>query len=105
MVTEYKKGEDVIAYFASEHGKTLGRITRYVKDGGKSMTKDGFLYAESRGSWVSVPPADVFFYGREITEEQAREWIRELGGDPDIVLSDKAILEYPEKDIEPDPYY
>lgn len=95
-----------IKYYAAEHGKTLGKLTSFTDEDGRVKEKDAFFYAETRQSWFSVYPADVYFYGREITEDQAREWVIEMGGDPDIVLSDEAVHEYPEEDIAaPEPYY
>ncbi len=104
MLVTPKVDQEVVAYYASEHGKTLGKVTRYVNDQGRYMDKGGFFFAETRNSWVSVYPVDVLYAAYEITEEQARQWITEMGGDPDVVLSDEAVHEA-QKDLEPDPYY
>ncbi len=86
MIAKHEPGKDVVAYFESNHGEFLGRMTRYIDEEGDRKEKDAYYLGETNGEWFTVYPMDVYFYGWEITEEQAREWVREMGHDPDKVF-------------------
>lgn len=82
----WKSGVDNVVYFSSNHGEYLGRATFFIGEDGAYKDKDGHILGEGNGKWISVPVADVVFHGREITEEQAREWVLEMGHNPDAVF-------------------
>ncbi len=72
MIAKHELDKDVVAYYASNHGKFLGRMTLYIDEEGKHREKDAYYFASGNG--------------REISEEQARGWVQEMGHDPDKVF-------------------
>ncbi len=63
MIAKHEPGKDVVAYFESNQGEFLGRMTRYIDEEEDRREKDAYHLASGNGrwKWLSVYPMDVFF--------------------------------------------